>query len=76
MADRITCECPSSCGGYTCRNLDEIVRTDVKSFHLERMSGGHVWIGLEMNNGELLHINMTTRDNKRAKIQAVVYGAL
>jgi len=54
--------------------IDEIVGAAM-FFHLEYMDDGHVWLGIE-GPGGLLHINLSTGDDRRrAKIRASVEQA-
>lgn len=43
------------------RGIDEIVSAKVAHFHLEYMDDDHVWIGLTMADGEVFHIDLTSR---------------
>ncbi len=39
-------------------SIDEIVATKIKSFHLEQMSNGHWWMGIERKDGQQLMVNL------------------
>lgn len=47
--------------------LDEVVAKGCH-FHLEQMDDGHWWIGIDLPDGQLIHINLTSN----AKILASV----
>lgn len=42
-------------------DLDELFATDLKTFHLERMSDGYWWMRLEFEKGRNLVVNLATR---------------
>lgn len=48
---------------YPDGELDEVVISDVATFHLERMDDGHIWIGLTSAEGHTTHVNLSTRRN-------------
>lgn len=47
--------------------LDEVVATP-GWVHLEKMDWGHWWLGITLSNGDVIHVNLTSKK----KIQAVV----
>ena len=53
-------------------SLDEVVASKPKAFHLEQMDTGAWWIGVDMEDGTLIHINLWTQRNARIKARAEV----
>lgn len=43
--------------------IDEIVASDVKSFHLEQMDTGFWWMAIERKDGQRLTINLFNKRN-------------
>lgn len=39
--------------------LDEIIAASVSYLHVERMGDGHVWMGITLCDGSVLHVNFT-----------------
>ena len=56
-------------------SLDEAVASKPTYFHLEQMDTGAWWIGVEMEDGTLIHINLWTQHGRRIKALAEVEGA-
>ncbi len=51
---------------YTDANeLDEVVASNVKFFHLEQMDDGHWWMKLDLGGGKTIDINLHTRRNAK-----------
>ena len=49
--------------------LDEVFAADVKHFHLEQLSDGVWWIGLDFADGTTDHITLSTK--RGAKVSGV-----
>ena len=45
-------------------NPDEFLLDNIKGFHFEEMSPDHKWIGLEMENGTMGHLNIFLKGKK------------
>lgn len=52
------------------REFDEFIARDVKSVHVEAMGSVSWWIGVELHDGRMWHINLGAV-NDRAKAFAV-----
>jgi hypothetical protein len=57
-------------------SLDEVVASKPKHFHLEQMDTGAWWIGVDMEDGTYIRIDLWTQRNARIKALAEVEGAL
>jgi hypothetical protein len=45
-------------------NPDEIIVSDVSMVHFERMDDGFLWCGIYRKNGQIDHLNITTKGKK------------
>jgi hypothetical protein len=55
-------------------SLDEVVASKPKHFHLEQMDTGAWWIGVDMEDGTHIRIDLWTQRNARIKARAEVEG--
>jgi hypothetical protein len=46
------------------KNPDEIIVQDIEMFHAERLSSEAIWIGITRKNGQIDHINISTKGKK------------
>ena len=46
------------------KNPDEIIVQDIEMFHMEMMNDDAMWIGITRKNGQIDHLNITTKGNK------------
>jgi hypothetical protein len=46
------------------KNPDEIIVQDIEMFHAERLSSEAIWIGITRKNGQVDHINISTKGKK------------
>jgi hypothetical protein len=46
------------------KNPDEIIVQDIEMFHFERMDDGFLWCGIYRKNGQIDHLNISTKGKK------------
>lgn len=46
------------------KNPDEIIVQDIEMFHMEMMNDDAMWIGITRKNGQIDHLQITTKGNK------------
>ena len=46
------------------KNPDEIIVQDIEMFHMEMMNDDAMWIGITRKNGQIDHLNITTKGKK------------
>jgi hypothetical protein len=46
------------------KNPDEIIVQDIEMFHMEMMNDDAMWIGITRKNGQVDHLNITTKGKK------------
>lgn len=55
--------------------VDEIVADDVQFFHIERMDRDHWWIGITLQDGSRITMNLSASMGARIKCSAEVEEA-
>lgn len=46
------------------KNPDEIIVQDIEMFHMEMMDDGFLWCGIYRKNGQIDHLQITTKGKK------------
>lgn len=46
------------------KNPDEIIVSDIETFHMEMMSPDSMWIGITRKNGQIDHLQISVKGKK------------